>query len=100
MVSPEQKRRAVDHILSVGMCSLRRACRYLGLNRSSYFYRPRKRSEVQRELIAQILSISVQYPTYGYRFVTALLKRSGWNSEALAQSSLRVMKQAVTAACF
>ena len=78
MVSPEQKRRGVDHVLSVGMCSLRRACRYLGLSRSSYFYRPRERSASQRELVSQILSLSVAYPTYGYRFVTALLKRTGW----------------------
>lgn len=78
MVSPEQKRRGVDHVLTVGMCSLRRACRYLGLSRSSYFYRPRERTESQRELIGQILSLSVAYPTYGYRFVTALLRRAGW----------------------
>ena len=78
MVSPEQKRRAVDHVLSVGMCSLRRACRYLGLSRSSYFYRSRARSHEQRELLRQTIAISVEKPTYGYRFVTAVLKRAGW----------------------
>lgn len=77
MVSPEQKRRAVDHILSVGMCSLRRACRYLGLSRSSYFYKGRNRSDGERNLVSQIIALSLQKPTYGYRFVTAALRNAG-----------------------
>ena len=77
MVSPEQKRRAVDHVLSVGMCSLRRACRYLGLCRSSYFYQSRKRSQGERNLVSQIIALSLQKPTYGYRFITAVLKNAG-----------------------
>ena len=36
MVSPAQKRHAAQGVVAAGLCSRRRACRYLGLARSSW----------------------------------------------------------------
>lgn len=78
MVGPEQKRRAVSAVLEAGLCSMRRACRYLGLGRSSYFYQGVKRKDGERRLIDRIKKLSDEEPTYGYRFITELLRREGW----------------------
>jgi transposase InsO family protein len=78
MVSPEHKRRAVASVVEAGLCSLRRACRYLGLNRSSYFYRPRSRADYEQLLLERIKELSGKHVTYGYRFITVLLRREGW----------------------
>ncbi len=42
MVGPKQKKEAVKHVLAQGSCSLRRACQYFGLHRSTYLYEPKK----------------------------------------------------------
>ncbi len=78
MLSPKHKRRAVAAVLEVGLCTLRRACRYLGLGRSSYFYRPQEREPEEVTLVKRIREISLAEPTYGYRFVTAELIKEGW----------------------
>lgn len=78
MVSPEHKRRAVASVVEAGLCSLRRACRYLGLSRSSYFYRPQARADYERQLLERIKELSEENVTYGYRFITTLLRREGW----------------------
>ena len=78
MVSPEHKRRAVASVVEAGLCSLRRACRYLGLSRSSYFYRPQERADYEEQLLERIKELSKENVTYGYRFITTLLHREGW----------------------
>ena len=78
MVSPEHKRRAVSVVLREGLCSLRRACKYLGLNRSSYFYKSRDRGDYEQKLVKRVREISLAEPTYGFRFVTRELAKEGW----------------------
>lgn len=78
MVSPEHKRRAVRQVVEAGLCSLRRACRYLRLGRSSLCYRPKRQSDYEASLVERLRALSKAHPTYGYRFITALLKREGW----------------------
>jgi putative transposase len=78
MVGPEHKRRAVSAVLKAGLCSMRRACRYLGLGRSSYFYQGVQREDYERQLVDRIRELSEEEPTYGYRFITELLRREGW----------------------
>jgi transposase InsO family protein len=78
MVSPAQKKSAVEHVLKLGLCSLRRACRYLRLNRSVYHYRPRARQEAETALVKRVIALSLEHPRYGYRFITELLRREGW----------------------
>lgn len=52
------------------------ACRALGLARSS-FYRASRRSPDSRAMQARIASLSRKHPRYGYRRITALLRRQG-----------------------
>ena len=78
MVSPEHKRRAVTSILKLGLCSLLRACHYLGLSRSSYLYMPKAHRDYELQLVDRIKKLSQNNPTYGYRFITELLARDGW----------------------
>jgi len=52
------------------------ACRALGLARSSY-YRNSTVSTESRNFQRQIVSLSQEHPRYGYRRVTALLRREG-----------------------
>ena len=51
-------------------------CGVLGLARSSFYHRPKPVDE--DDLRATLLELAGQYPTYGYRRLTALLKRTGW----------------------
>jgi putative transposase len=76
MVSPSSRRRAVKHIVGEGLGSAAQACRAIGLARSS-LYRASQASEECREMQAQIIALSQHHPRYGYRRVTALLRRAG-----------------------
>jgi putative transposase len=58
------------------MGSAAQACRAIGLARSS-LYRASQASEERREMQTQIIDLSQQHPRYGYRRVTALLRRAG-----------------------
>jgi putative transposase len=89
MVSPEHKRRAVSAVLEAGLCTLRRACRYLGLGRSSYFYQPKQRESQEVLLVKRIREISMAEPTYGYRFVTRELIKEGWRVNAKKVQRIR-----------
>jgi putative transposase len=51
-------------------------CEVLDLARSSFYHRAREVDE--DDLRAALLELAGQYPTYGYRRLTALLKRAGW----------------------
>tara|TARA_Y100001934_G_C12226449_1_gene713209 strand:- start:28 stop:867 length:840 start_codon:yes stop_codon:yes gene_type:complete len=79
MVSPAQKKRAVEHVVDQGLCSERRACRYLGVHRSTYRYRALPLPPKQIQLHQRILALSGQYPRYGYRRIRALLAQEGWS---------------------
>ena len=57
--------------------SERRACLALGWARSSLRYVGRVTSQEQR-LVARLLALSGAHPRYGYRRITALLRRAGW----------------------
>ena len=51
-------------------------CDVLGCVRSSYYYRAKQPDET--ELKAAIETVATEWPTYGYRRVTAQLRRQGW----------------------
>jgi len=76
MVSPCSRRRAVKMIVEEGLGRTAQACRALGLGRSSY-YRASQRSERRVKLEERIVELSEKHPRYGYRRVTALLRRDG-----------------------
>lgn len=76
MVSPSAKRRAVKLVIETGIGTTAEACRALGLARSSY-YRNSTMSMERRNFQKRIVSLSQDHPRYGYRRVTALLRREG-----------------------
>jgi transposase InsO family protein len=76
VVSPSAKRRAVKWVVEAGVGVTAQACRALGLARSSY-YRNSTMSTENRKLQRRIVGLSQAHPRYGYRRVTALLRREG-----------------------
>jgi putative transposase len=78
MVSPQHKRRAVEGVVATGLCSQRRACRYLGLHRSSGRYERKAPSDWLLRLHQEVETLSRKYPRQGYRKLTRLLREDGW----------------------
>lgn len=58
--------------------SERRACRALGVPRSTLRYSAIE-PEREKELIERIKQLARKHPRYGYRRVTALLRQDGWS---------------------
>jgi transposase InsO family protein len=61
--------------------SKRRACRVVGQARSTQRHTPRVRED-ERRLVARIVELARAYGRYGYRRITALLRREGWRVNA------------------
>ena len=74
-----QKKRAVEYVLAQRLCSERRACRYLGMHRSTYRYAIKPPLSRQIQLHQRIVTLSWQHPRYGYRRIRALLAQEGWS---------------------
>ena len=91
MVSPSAKRRAAKFAIEVGLGNCSAACRALGLARST-FYRLSAISKENAQLRQQILALSEKHPRYGYRRITALLRRAG--DEVNPKRVLRVRREA------
>jgi putative transposase len=66
----------VDHARSTWRVSIRRACRALPVDRSTYHYRSRRTG--QAELTERIKEIAATRVRYGYRRIHVLLRREGW----------------------
>jgi putative transposase len=77
MVSPSTKRRAVKFIEGEGLGGKAAVCRALGLVRSGA-YRLSRESLESRRLRKELLELSRKHPRYGYRRITAMLRREGW----------------------
>lgn len=76
MVTPRQRRRAVDHLVTGRGLSQRHACRLVGLHRSSARYQRRLRRD-ESETVALVRSYAEAQPMYGYRIIAALLRQDG-----------------------
>lgn len=88
MVSPSAKRRAASYIEEQGLGCKAQACRALGLARSSAYRLPRESVE-RRRLRKEIVELSRHKPRYGYRRITALLRREGWKINAKRVQRIR-----------
>jgi transposase InsO family protein len=77
-VSPTRRRQAVVKAMTTFMISERRACRALGVPRSSQRYVGAER-EREEELLLRIRALARENPRYGYRRIRALLVREGWS---------------------
>jgi len=62
----------------VGSYPLRLVCRLLGLPRSSFYYRPQPVPDAEAMFKTALLDLAGQWPTYGYRRLTAMMRRLGW----------------------
>ena len=62
--------------VEAGIGKISQACRAMNLNRTSYYKAPNP-SARSRTLRTQIIELSEDQPRYGYRRVTALIRRSG-----------------------
>jgi hypothetical protein len=71
-----RQRQMVDHARSTWRVSIRRACRALPVERSTYHYRSRRAGQAQ--LIERIKEIAATRVLYGYRRIHVLLCRDGW----------------------
>lgn len=88
MVSPSSRRRAVKSVIEEGLGSTVRSCRALGLCRSG-FYRLPLVSVESRRLRKEVLELSEKHPRYGYRRITALLRRDGFEVNTKRVQRLR-----------
>ena len=77
MVGPGAKRTAVAELRKQPGTSERRACRLVGLKRSTHRYR-QQNNERRERLRTRIGAIADERQRFGYRRITALLRREGW----------------------
>jgi len=77
VVTPTQKRTAVDYLVETFDVSQRHACRLLGSSRSTIRYKRQPRSE-EATLIRAIRRLARRHLRYGYKRIHALLLRQGW----------------------
>ena len=77
VVSPSARRRAVKMSVEEGLAKVAAACRARELSRSSY-YRSGRSSLESRRIRKEVLELSAKHPRYGYRRITALMRREGF----------------------
>lgn len=88
MVSPASKRKAARYAVDCGLGGITQACRAVDLARSGY-YRVAKVSHSSKQMSNRIVALSRQHPRYGYRRITALLKREGCRVNAKRVARVR-----------
>ncbi|MCC6456905.1 MAG: IS3 family transposase, partial [Caldilineaceae bacterium] len=76
MVSPRDRRRAVEHLVAERGLSQRHACQLVDLQRSSARYQSRLRRD-ESQTVALIRTYAEEQPMYGYRIIAAMLKQDG-----------------------
>lgn len=77
MVTPAARRRAARYLVQTKQYSVRLACKTIGVERSSYYYKAKGRQDEER-LVMELHRISVRYPRYGFELVTSKLRQAGW----------------------
>lgn len=77
MTSPAKRRQVAEQVQNVFPISERRACRVIGISRSSQRYQPQA-VDGDAPLTKQIVYFATRYGRYGYRRITALLRHEGW----------------------
>jgi putative transposase len=75
MVTPAQRREAVIHLGTTHEMSERRACRVIGVDRTSIRYRAKRPDDA--ELRARLRALAQERRRFGYRRLHVLLRREG-----------------------
>jgi len=76
-LSPARRRQCVDRIRKRLDVSERRVCHMIGQPRSTQRYKPEVKAH-EAPLREEIMRLACKYGRYGYRRITALLRRDGW----------------------
>ena len=74
LLSAERKKKAVQHVIKSFKTSLSRACRLVEIDRSTARYRSRL-IDKDKEIRSKITELTSKYGRYGYKRITALLRR-------------------------
>jgi transposase InsO family protein len=77
MVSPRERRRAVEHLMTERGLSQRHACQLVGLPRASARYQAHQRQD-ESDTVALVRRYAEEQPMYGYRIMAAMLKQDGY----------------------
>lgn len=75
-MTADKRRAAVQRAQATAAISERKACRYLGVARSTVQYRSRRPS--QADLRARLRELAAERRRWGYRRLHVLLEREGW----------------------
>lgn len=76
MVTTQQRRQVVTHLVAAFRTSARRACRVIGLSRSRWHYRPRREDDVG--VRTRLRELAARKPRWGYQQLHVLLRREGY----------------------
>jgi len=76
VVSPQAKRQCVAYLMAEKDYSQRRVCQLIGISRSVARYEARQKED-EAELRKEIRDLADRHKIYGYRRITALLRREG-----------------------
>lgn len=88
----------MTHLRRTQEVSERRACAVVEQHRSTQRYSAAERDD-EKALVAEIVALSRAHPRYGYRRITALLRRKGWTvnrkrvQRIWREQGLRVLKK-------
>jgi putative transposase len=61
-----------------GAYPIRVLCEWLGVPRSSVYYKPQPIPDAEAMFKVALLDLAGEWPTYGYRRLTAMMRREGW----------------------
>jgi len=70
---------AVRHVQGRRSVSQRRACKALGVSRSTQRYQAKQDTAEASRLVARMHELVRKYPRYGYRMIGAKLRQEGWH---------------------
>ena len=76
MVKPVKKREVVEYLVSEYPINIRRACKCLSLERSSYYYQTKRKEDA--ELIGCLNELSDKHPSYGFKKMFHSLRNQGY----------------------
>ncbi len=62
----------------IGTYPIRTLCQLLGVPRSSVYYKAQAVPDAEAMFKAALLDLAGEWPTYGYRRLTAMMRRLGW----------------------
>jgi putative transposase len=99
VVSPSTRRRAAQYLVEGKKCSVNAACTALSLAKSTYYRKGSTRAGGS-SLEGRIKALSWKHPRYGYRIITQLLRREGWQvnrkrvQRVRRQNDLQVVERA------